>query len=196
MNLQTDVLVVGAGGAGMYAAIAAAREGARVLLLDKNMVGRGGATIMAQMTVAAALCEEEPDSWQEHLHDTLTAGRGLCSEMLATTLCQQAATRIREVDEWGVGWARADGHIRQVMAPGHSKKRCCYADFLNTGPALAGTLRKRVSREARVTRRSNIAVTDLVVHEGRVQGAVGLNVADGEALSISARARPSSRPVV
>ena len=54
-HLSTDVLVVGAGGAGMYAAIAAAREGASVLLLDKGQVGRGGATIMAQMTVAVAL---------------------------------------------------------------------------------------------------------------------------------------------
>ena len=64
MHRETDVLVIGAGGAGMYAAIAAARAGAKTVLLDKNMVGRGGATIMAQMTVAAALAEEEPDSWQ------------------------------------------------------------------------------------------------------------------------------------
>ena len=55
MELTTDVLVIGAGGAGMYAAIAAAREGAEVLIADKNMIGRGGATVMAQMTVAAAL---------------------------------------------------------------------------------------------------------------------------------------------
>ena len=46
IEIETDVLVVGAGGAGMYAAIAAAREGVRVLLADKSMVGRGGATIM------------------------------------------------------------------------------------------------------------------------------------------------------
>ena len=54
-HLSADILVVGAGGAGMYAAIAAAREEASVLLLDKSLVGRGGATIMAQMTVAAAI---------------------------------------------------------------------------------------------------------------------------------------------
>ena len=54
-HLTTDVLVVGAGGAGMWAAISAAREGRSVLLLDKGLVGRGGATIMAQMTVAAAI---------------------------------------------------------------------------------------------------------------------------------------------
>ncbi len=54
-QLSTDILIVGAGGAGMYAAIAAAERGAAVLLVDKGQVGRGGATIMAQMTVAAAL---------------------------------------------------------------------------------------------------------------------------------------------
>ena len=53
-QVSTDVLIVGAGGAGMYAAISAARQGASVLLLDKSLVGRGGATIMAQMTVAGS----------------------------------------------------------------------------------------------------------------------------------------------
>ncbi|HUF40461.1 MAG TPA: FAD-dependent oxidoreductase, partial [Verrucomicrobiae bacterium] len=75
-QLSTDVLVVGAGGAGMYAAIAAAECGASVTLLDKGQVGRGGATIMAQMTVAAALGAQEPDSVELHLNDTLKAGRG------------------------------------------------------------------------------------------------------------------------
>ena len=60
-QVSTDVLIVGAGGAGMYGAISAARQGASVLLLDKSLIGRGGATIMAQMTVAAALGQEEPD---------------------------------------------------------------------------------------------------------------------------------------
>ena len=54
-QLETAVLAIGAGGAGMYAAVAAARAGARVVLVDKSLVGRGGATIRAQMTVAAAV---------------------------------------------------------------------------------------------------------------------------------------------
>ena len=62
-HLTSDVLIVGAGGAGMYAAVAAAREGAQVLLVDKSLIWRGGATIMAQMTVAAAV--EEPESSME-----------------------------------------------------------------------------------------------------------------------------------
>ncbi len=88
-HLRTDVLIVGAGGAGMYAAIAAARSGASVLLLDKGQVGRGGATIMAQMTVAVALGEQEPDSIELHLQDTLNAGRGLCNEELSMLLLRR-----------------------------------------------------------------------------------------------------------
>jgi len=81
------VLIVGAGGAGMYAAIAAARAGAKVVLVDRSLIGRGGATVMAQMTVAAALGSEQPDDWQHHLADTLAAGRGLCDPALSQLLC-------------------------------------------------------------------------------------------------------------
>lgn len=109
IRLSTDILVVGAGGAGMYAALAAARAGAGVILADKNMIGRGGATVMAQMTVAAALAEQEPDTWEHHLADTLAAGRGLCDVALAEVLCRAAPDRMREMDEWG--W---DGHVRRA----------------------------------------------------------------------------------
>jgi succinate dehydrogenase/fumarate reductase flavoprotein subunit len=188
MHLRTDVLVIGAGGAGMYAAIAAARAGAGVLLVDRNMIGRGGATVMAQMTVAAALAEEEPDGWEDHLADTLEAGRGLCIEPLSAALCRLAPERIREMDTWGVGWARDDGHIKQVTAPGHNRRRCCFVDFLNTGPAVAGTLRKIVGRTSGIRRVSNLHVTDLVVNDGSVRGALAFDVEDGAAVTIAARA--------
>ena len=188
MHLSTDVLVVGAGGAGMYAALAAARAGAGVILADKNMIGRGGATVMAQMTVAAALAEQEPDTWEDHLADTLAAGRGLCDESLAEVLCRAAPERMREMDDWGVGWARSNGHISQVMAPGHGRRRCCYVDFLNTGPAVAGTLRKRVGRTGGIRALSNVAITDLVVKDGSVRGALALALGDGAEIGIEAGA--------
>ena len=188
-HLTSDVLIVGAGGAGMYAAVAAAREGARVLLVDKSLIGRGGATIMAQMTVAAAVGEEEPDHWTHHLTDTLAAGRGLCNETLAAILCKEAPARIREMDGWKAGWARGtNGRMRQVMAPGHQIPRCVYVDFLNTGPAVAKTLRAQVARGDAITRISGLYVIDLVVRDGHVTGAVALDIETGKAVTIAAGA--------
>jgi succinate dehydrogenase / fumarate reductase flavoprotein subunit len=187
-HLTTDVLVIGAGGAGMYAAITAARNGASVLLLDKSQVGRGGATIMAQMTVAVALSEQEPDSVQLHFQDTVNAGRGLCNEKLAYLLCDDGPRRIREMAEWGTRWAREDGHIKQEMAPGHSVKRCCYVDFLNTGPAVAATLRRKVSEVPAIRRISNLAVVEILVRYGQAVGAVALNLTDGQWVAIQSKA--------
>jgi succinate dehydrogenase/fumarate reductase flavoprotein subunit len=188
-HLETDVLVVGGGGAGMFAAIAAARNGAQVLLIDKNVVGRGGATIMAQMTCASALGEEEPDGPEQHLADTLEAGRGLCNENLSALLCENSPKRIRELEGWKVQWARQEnGKIRQVLAPGHSRKRCVYVDFLKTGAAIAAALRNQTSRNAAIRRLSNVSLTDLVTREGAVIGATGIDIATAAAVVIRAPA--------
>jgi succinate dehydrogenase flavoprotein subunit len=187
-HIETDVLVIGAGGAGMYAAIAAARAGARVLLLDRSLVGRSGATVMAQMTVAVALGHAEPDDPEAHLADTLAAGRGLCDAALAEVLCREAPARILEMDEWGVGWARDGSRLRQALAPGHNAARCVYVDFLSTGPAVSRTLRTQLNRHDAIRRVSDMSVTDLVRRGNRIIGAVARHLPTGMAVSIAAKA--------
>src|SRR5690349_24333549 len=166
--LQADVLIVGSGAAGMYAAIAAARAGATVLLVDRSLIGRGGATVMAQMTVAVAVGEEEPDHWEHHLADTLKAGRGLCEPALSQLLCEEGPECIREMDSWGVGWARKNGKITSAFAPGHDRPRCVYVDFLNTGPAVSKTLRTALHKTAGITRSGDLCVVDLTKSDGEV----------------------------
>lgn len=186
IQLESDVLVIGAGGAGIYAAIAAARDGCSVHLIDRSLIGRGGATVMAQMTVAVALGEQCPDHWEYHLADTLKAGRGLCDASLAQLLCENAPLRIRELDAWKVGWARENGHLKQALAPGHDRARCVYVDFLNTGPAVSRTLRAQLNRIAAIRRIGDVLITDIVVRDGEAVGAAGLHLVSGESVALSA----------
>ncbi len=187
-HLEADVLVIGAGGAGMYAALEAARFGASVILADRSLIGRGGATVMAQMTVAAALGEQTPDHWEHHLADTLAAGRGLCDERLAALLCEDGPRRLREMEAWKVGWAREDGHIKQAQAPGHDRPRCAYVDFLSTGPAVSKTLRTQLNSADGIRRIGDLVIVDIAMHDGEACGATALHLPTGGAVTIAAKA--------
>jgi succinate dehydrogenase / fumarate reductase, flavoprotein subunit len=189
LAIETDVLVIGSGAAGIYAAIEASRGGARVFLVDRSLIGRGGATVMAQMTVAAALGEEVPDAPRHHYDDTIAAGRGLCEEALAQLLCEDAPACIRELDAWGVGWARKDNHITATTAPGHDRPRCVYVDFINTGPAVSKTLRTVMARNKDIRKAGDICIVDLVAgSDGEIAGAVGWHLGSGAAVTIAAKA--------
>ena len=187
-HFAADVLVIGAGGAGMYAAIEAARRGCSVLLADRSLIGRGGATVMAQMTVAVALEEDGLDHPQHHFADTIAAGRGLCDPAHAQLLCEQGPARIREMDGWGVGWARENGTIKRAFAPGHDRPRCVYVDFLNTGPAVSKTLRAQLNRIPEIRRVGDLLVTEIAVRGGECVGATALHLPSGTPVSLAARA--------
>ncbi len=183
-SITVDVLVVGAGGAGIYAALEASRTGAEVFLLDKSMIGVGGATVMAQMTVAAALGHAEPDDTEAHFADTVAGGRGIVDESLAALLCEGAPRRIMETLEMGVRWAKSGDGLAQVAAPGHSRRRCCYVDPLATGTALTRGLKAELRRRS-ITNRATYLVTDLVQNDDqRVVGASALDVMTGEPVAI------------
>ena len=187
-HIETDVLVIGSGAAGMYAAIEAARAGCQVHLIDRSLIGRGGATVMAQMTVAVALGAEGPDHWSYHLKDTLNAGRGLCNEALSRLLCEEGPECIKEMDTWGVGWARKDGKITSAFAPGHDRPRCVYVEFLNTGPAVSKTLRTALHKTPGIKRSGDLCVVDLLKTGGEVTGAVAWHLGSGAPVVLSAKA--------
>ena len=188
IELETDVLIVGSGGAGMYAALEAAKNGASVILADRSLIGRGGGTVMAMMTVAAAVGAQTPDSWQYHLADTLAAGYGLCDENLSAILCEDGPTRILEMDSWSVGWAREDGHIKQAHAPGHDRPRCVYVDFLRTGPAVSKTLRHQMQNQPAIRRIGDLLIVDIALEDGVACGATAIHMQTGEPVVIAAKA--------
>ncbi|MUG86346.1 FAD-binding protein [Paenibacillus timonensis] len=187
LHLQTDVLVVGSGAAGLMAARAAADEGARVILTDKSLISRGGATILAQMTVAVALGEAEEDNPEVHFEDTMKGSRGLADPNIVRAVVERGPEVILEAEGYGVKWARtSDGKRSQAFAPGHSKARCVYVDILNTGGATAAGLKKAIWKDEKIQRLKNVMITKVVVEEGRAVGAIGFEMEAYRPISIAA----------
>ena len=181
------MLVVGAGAAGLMAARAASAAGASVVLVDKSLIGRGGATIMAQMTTAVAFGAAEPDSTELHAEDTWAGTRDLGDRPIIDVICTRAPEVIREVEGYGANWARtAEGAYSQVFAPGHSRKRCVYVDVLRTGDAVSQALRSVVRRDSNVVRLANVMLTKLATTGGVVTGALGFAIEQLEPVGISA----------
>jgi len=189
LTYTADVLVIGSGAAGLMAARAASDAGASVLLVDKSIVGRGGATVLAQMTVAVALGDAEEDNPGIHFEDTMSGGRGLSDPEIVRAIVERGPEVILEVEDYGVHWARtADGKHAQVVAPGHSRRRCVYVDILNTGGATSQGLRRATFRDEQITRLKNLMITQLVKDDNRVVGAVGFSLPELHPVAISASA--------
>lgn len=187
-EVRAGVVIVGAGAAGMYAALAAQAGGADVLLLDKSRIGRGGATVMAQMTVAAAMGHAEPDTPEEHVADTLAAGRELNERSLVELICHDGPRRILETRDMGVDWASDGDRLVQVSAPGHSRRRCCYVDVLSTGPSVSRAMRVEIRRRG-IRTETNLVVADVILDaDGAVAGLTAVDLVSGEQVSIWTRA--------
>jgi succinate dehydrogenase / fumarate reductase flavoprotein subunit len=122
-----DVLVIGAGGAGLRAAIEASAEGARVALVCKSLLGKAH-TVMAEGGVAAALANvDERDGWKVHFADTMRGGQYLNNWRMAEIHAKEAPERVRELEAWGALFDRTqDGRILQRNFGGHRYPRLAH----------------------------------------------------------------------
>ena len=135
-----DVLVVGAGGAGLRAAIEAANAGARVGLVCKSLLGKAH-TVMAEGGVAAALANvDDRDNWRVHFADTMRGGQYMNNWRMAELHAQQAPDRVRELEAWGAVFDRTpDGRILQRNFGGHKYPRLAHVGD-RTGLEMIRTL--------------------------------------------------------
>jgi succinate dehydrogenase / fumarate reductase flavoprotein subunit len=135
-----DVLVIGAGGAGLRAAIAASAAGAKVAVVSKSLLGKAH-TVMAEGGVAAALANvDDRDSWQVHFTDTLRGGQYLNNPRMAELHAREAPERVRELEAWGALFDRtADGRILQRNFGGHRYPRLAHVGD-RTGLEMIRTL--------------------------------------------------------
>src|SRR5438067_4345810 len=141
---EHDVLVIGAGGAGLRAAIEAAAHGVSVGLICKSLLGKAH-TVMAEGGVAAALGNVDPrDNWQVHFRDTMRGGKMLNNWRMAQLHAQEAPDRVNELEEWGALFDRTpEGKISQRDFGGHRYARLAHIGD-RTGLELIRTLQQRL----------------------------------------------------
>src|SRR5688572_6774413 len=171
-TFEHDVLVIGAGGAGLRAAIEASAAGVKVGLICKSLLGKAH-TVMAEGGVAAALANvDDRDSWKVHFADTMRGGQYVNNWRMAELHAKEAPDRIRELEAWGAVFDRtADGRILQRNFGGHRYPRLAHVGD-RTGLELIRTLQDQgVHRGIDV--HMEFTVVQLLTTEGRASGVVG-----------------------
>jgi succinate dehydrogenase / fumarate reductase flavoprotein subunit len=169
---QYDVLVIGAGGAGLRAAIEASASGVKVGLICKSLLGKAH-TVMAEGGVAAALANvDDRDSWKVHFADTMRGGQYVNNWRMAELHAREAPDRVRELEAWGAVFDRtADGKILQRNFGGHRYPRLAHVGD-RTGLELIRTLQDHgVHRGIDV--HMEFTVVRLLKSDGRASGVVG-----------------------
>jgi fumarate reductase (CoM/CoB) subunit A len=177
---QCDVLVIGSGGAGLLAAIHAARRGARVILLEKGAFGKSGCTILGEYSTNAAFGYADPrDNPAVHAADTLREGRYINDRRLVEVFVQEAPALVNELVEFGVKFDHKDGRLDQGLTPGNTYPRACFAGF-HTGQTMMVGIKREAKRHANLKTAEGEIVTSLVMSGGRVVGARTVHWADGK----------------
>lgn len=182
-----DVLVIGAGGAGLRAAIAAIEQGAKVGVVTKSLLGKAH-TVMAEGGMAAAMGNVRPeDNWKVHFRDTLKGGGMLNNWKMVENYTKEAPDRVRELEQWGAVFDRTpDGRINQRNFGGHSYPRLAHVGD-RTGLELIRTLQDHAVKMG-IHAHMETTIYRLLTDAGRVVGALGFNRQTGDFLVFRAKA--------
>ena len=169
---EHDVLIIGAGGAGLRAAIEALAQGASVGVVCKSLLGKAH-TVMAEGGIAAAMANvDRADDWRTHFRDTMRGGKFLNNWRMAQIHAQESPERVRELEQWGALFDRtADGDILQRAFGGHTFKRLCHVGD-RTGLEMIRTLQDRGVHQG-IDVYMECAITRLLKDGDRVTGAFG-----------------------
>ncbi len=180
-----DVLIIGGGGAGLSAALAAQEAGAKVAVLGKTYPTRSQ-TSMAQGGINAALGNAGEDSIEAHVADTLKASHGLGSEEMIHRLCAKGPEAVSWLDALGTPFSRLDGgKVAQRRLGGASAKRACYAQDY-TGLKILHTLYDAASGRE-IAFYDEYFLLNFIVEENRVLGVTVIETGSGEVKAIGAK---------
>jgi succinate dehydrogenase / fumarate reductase flavoprotein subunit len=167
---EHDVLIIGAGGAGLRASLEALAQGASVGVVCKSLLGKAH-TVMAEGGIAAAMANvDAADNWKTHFRDTMRGGKFLNNWRMAQIHAQESPDRVRELEQWGALFDRTEnGDILQRAFGGHTFKRLCHVGD-RTGLEMIRTLQDRGVQQG-IDVYMECTVTRLLTDGGRVTGA-------------------------
>ncbi len=184
---EHDVIVIGAGGAGLRAAIEASAQGLSVGLVCKSLLGKAH-TVMAEGGIAAALANvDSEDNWKTHFRDTMLGGKMLNNWRMAQLHAQEAPKRVKELEHWGAVFDRTkDGKILQRAFGGHTYKRLCHVGD-RTGLEMIRTLQDQGVHQG-IAVYMECTITKLIKDGERISGAFGYYREDGRYVLFKAKA--------
>ena len=184
---EHDVLIVGAGGAGLRAAVSATQRGLSVGIVTKSLLGKAH-TVMAEGGMAAALGNvDSDDSWRQHFRDTMKSGKFINNWRMAEIHAKESPDRVYELEQWGALFNRTpEGKISQRPFGGHTYRRLAHVGD-RTGLELIRTMQeKALATDAKVYMETT--VTKLLKNNGRVVGALAYTRESGKFVHFKAKA--------
>jgi len=187
-EIDTDVLVVGGGPAGLMAALEAKKSGCRVLAIDKGIIGKECSAISAKQLAASGSWSVDGDNPQIHYDDTLRSGCYINNEKLVALLAKKAGSIIRVLQELGMPFERNDSGKDLAVdgpAPGHTKARSLFFSDI-TGKLIVDTLYAECCRRG-VRLFSEHRAVSLIKNEGKITGALIYELVSGDLLFVRSR---------
>ena len=187
IRVSSDVLVLGAGGGGLRAAIESQSLGAKTIVVSKSVFGKAH-TVMAEGGIAASLGDVDPkDSWEVHFSDTVREGVYIGDWRSAEILSKEAPERVYELEHYGALFDRTpEGKIMQRAFGAHTYRRLCHVGD-KTGLEIIQTLKDMVLH-LDIEVMDEVFITKIVVSGGRAVGAIGIRMRTGEVIVFSSKA--------
>lgn len=187
--VETDILIIGSGAAGLTASVYAALSDVKVLVIDKGSIGRSGSTVGAVQIAGAGRWSSEEDSQEVYFNDVLRSGRGLSNPLLVDVLVKNIETIIDDLVQWGLKIdLEPEGNVRITSTSGHCYPRSISAKKGNSGLGILQTLARKANQMSNIQCWSDVVTIQLLTLENKVCGAVVYDLSKAEFCLIQSKA--------